>query len=218
MPDPIAYIVGTGVLTNFVYDGLKQMASPAFKAIAPGFFRGSAQLLREMDSEFDEIKQKTLLKFPEHRTVEIFLSEEKTIRGGVLNPLFEYLFLGTPLNRQALISNLLSCRADWQDLPKWEVTEIVDFIIDTCKSVYLANSRTAPYVVYSAVQEVKQAFARVDEVNNRLLDQFQRFANDNHSEIDQFCSDYLQYIKEYVREIIINGLDGSQRKSMSDTL
>jgi hypothetical protein len=57
MADPVSVTIGVGVITNFVYDGLKAVANSSIQAFAPSAFRASTVLLKEMDREFDDIKR-----------------------------------------------------------------------------------------------------------------------------------------------------------------
>lgn len=217
MPDPLSFIIGTGVATNFVYDGLKRAASAGIRELAPGAFRGSSMLLAEVDREFEDIKHAVLGKYPSIKTLETFLSPEKTIRGGVLNPLFEHIFLDKPLNRSALITNFRDCLAKGESITAGyihsvSINEIIDDIIDTTKRVYLSNTRTSSFVLLSAVQEVQRAFHTISDLSSHFDATHSDFKSKQNDEVAIFCRDYLDSIKSYVREMIINGLDAVTKK------
>src|ERR1043166_7069367 len=91
--------ITAGVISHFVHDELRSAAKTAIKVIAPGAFRGSSALLSEADREFGHVKGQIIRRYSRVKTMEIFLSPEKTIAEGVLRPLFEHLFLGMELNK-----------------------------------------------------------------------------------------------------------------------
>jgi hypothetical protein len=84
--------IAAGVISHFVAEGLKELASEGVREFPPGAFRGNAVLLRQIDGAFDRIKHTLLETHPEVRALKVFLSPERTIRSGVLIPLFEHIF------------------------------------------------------------------------------------------------------------------------------
>jgi hypothetical protein len=202
----------TGVLSHFVYEGLREATFGAIREYAPGAFRGSASLLHQVDKEFDKIKEAVLKNHPSNRTLQIFLSPEKTIRGAVLNPLFEHIFQNKTLDSKSLCENLLQCRAYNDDLTPAECESLIGEIVEAAKTVYLSNSRTAPYVLRAAVNEIKNAFLTLQTLTPTRHDKVSTLYDLNKESFSLFCRDYLKCLKSYVNDLIINGLDAVTKK------
>jgi len=87
----------TGVISNFIFASISAATPEKLRRLTPALFYGGKAALEAADTAFLNAKDEILDKFGKRMEVVRFLSPEKTLHGGVLNPLFENIFHHKPL-------------------------------------------------------------------------------------------------------------------------
>lgn len=206
--------IAVGVVSAFVQRAITNVAPDSFKRLAFSLFYGGPSVLIEADNAFDEAKTELLSRYHDDTAVTLFLSPEKSIEGGVLDPLFTNLFLGQRLVRRKLDDAFLTCFDGRTPSRKEEDRLVVDDIIDTTKRHLLGSGKTAPYVIYQSIQEIERVLQAVADVTTRSDIILKRYAESVSAEdpIDRFSRQYFDNLSQYIDDIFVHGLEKLTRK------
>lgn len=210
--------IASGVIANFVYTKLASSLPSQIRELAPAAFHGGQNLLREIDAEFQYVRIGLLKKYKNIKTLETFLSNETTIKSDVLHPLFDHIFLGSELDRNELVKNLISCReagdsiiASSKTINGHSVDTIINELVDNLKLRFRQNGKLSNISLIIALDEIKNAIKTVTKTANLIDEKISAFSP-NNDEVFIFANAYLESLRDYVKKLNINGLDAVTKK------
>lgn len=214
--------VTASLIAAYLYDTAKSNFPEQLKGFVPGFFRANPTIIDECDKIARGVIAKALEKYSHSESLKIYLGPEKTLEGGVLNPLFKNIFESGPIPRTKMIEDLRSCSVKGEFRTGSESSgmalKMVDFIIDEMRAAFRRNEKTVGFLAYESILDLK---AKVGSIES-LLDK--RIA---HSNLDQLISPetraYVQAYKTFLSSVVsdlrVNGVErASQRDSFRHKL
>ena len=208
--------VETGVVSNFVYKVLKEQIPDRVKRFAPALFFGGHIPLAEIDHHFEIAKNKILEEYSGNEAVQLFLSPEQTMKGGVLDPLFRKIFLGEPIKTRQMDAAFRAClTAHDRKVRKNESIKEVDEINRQIETQFLTSVNTAPFVIRSSVREVQETLNSIAHIVKCLETRSNVYVN-----MDNDICDSHKFSKQYFKELLgetektyISGVEGITKKA-----
>ncbi len=207
---PVLETLGIGVVANFAYRVAKDAAPKRVKRLVPALFFGGDVSLTEIDNVFENIKKEIIEEYKHESAVNLFLGPEKTIKGGVLDPLFRKVFLGEKADNRSLDRNFFDCIPESDKRAhRAKYRLILDDIIQRIEREFLRNPRTANYTLAVSLDEVKNTLNYIRSMTEKSATDLQNYAKafSIESEFDRFSKSYLGELKSVTENIYIKGLE-----------
>ena len=205
----VATAIAAGVITTFVSRIITNVAPQPIKRMAPALFYGGPSLLNEADRAFEGAKEELLEKYKHHSGVELFLSPEKTMKGGVLDPLFRNIFLHEKLVSKDIDRNFALCLNTTHQRLTSANKQVVDDIIETTRRHLLSNATTSPFVIEAGIREIKNSLSAIYELTKRREASLNRYSSvaSASDKVDDFSRAYHQNLRDYIESLFVRGLE-----------
>lgn len=203
------------LIASFIYETTKSQFPDKLKRLTPGFFRANPTVIEECDKIAQQVVAKVLRKFPASESLKIYLGPEKTIKNGVLNPLFLNIFESGPVPRARMIEDLKSCslRGEFRtgSESSSKAAEIVDYLIDEMRAAFRRNERTIGFLAFESIQDVKEKLASIEKILSRT-DRGGQDGEDLTKESHTFIRSYKNFLNRLVSDLRINGVEKASKR------
>jgi hypothetical protein len=214
--------VAGSLIASFLFETAKSRFPEKLRGFIPGFFRSNPTIIEECDAIGRHVISKTLSKFSSSESLKIYLGPEKTLRDGVLNPLFKNIFESGPIPRSKMIEDLKKCSVKGEfntgSASSGKAVEIVDFIIDEMRSAFRQNERTIGFLAFESINDLKGKLNSIEG----LLQKKERAKESDEvisSGTKTFIKAYKNFLNKVVADLRINGVEkASQRDSFRQRL
>lgn len=198
--------VTSGVVANFVYDQIKDRAPEKLRKTALASFFGGNAPLDAIEGAYQNARRELLDRHPD-KAIQLFLSPEKNLKGGLLDPLLQNIFFGNPLRTKQLDRNLRSCFDTYVDDSR--IQHIIDDIDKTIKRHLLATSEGSGFALNSAIYELRRVTDTINASVITVSDNVKSIAAaiPEASGILEFSKAYHKSLRQRLEAVMINGLD-----------
>jgi hypothetical protein len=203
----------TGIVSNYIYGVLVANAPERLKRLAPALLFGGPTPLLEAEKAFQETRAVLLERYSQDVGVTRFLSE-RSLRNGVLNPLFANIFLQQTLVTSDIDRTFADCFENPAQARSKKYRQVVDDIIGEVRRALMGRSSTAPFVIEASLREIQrslQAIEKISQANAKALASYNE-VRDPANALDEYSAYYLMELKQYIKLIFINGLEMISKK------